>query len=117
MKERTTKVGGFIEKAGLAKGSELKVSFPEKIAEIASFIGKKKFGKLEVDISEPKIIGMLWRGFTLAFQGGGEGSLLTPEAKEANKAKRKADNSAISALREKAKAEGKSLADYLRSLK
>lgn len=115
MKDRTTKVNGFIEKAGLPKDSELKVSFPEKIAEITQLLGKKKYGKFEYEIKEETVLNMLWRGFTLHFQGSGE--VLTEAEKADRKKNRKADNSEISALRQIAKSKGISLAQLLKGLK
>lgn len=115
MKERTTKVGGFIEKAGLPAGSELKVSFPEKIAEISQLLGKKKYGKLEIELKEESLISMLWRGFTLHFQGSGE--VLTEAEKASRKVTRKADNSEIAELRKLAKDKGISLAQLLKGLR
>lgn len=115
MKDRTTKVGGFIEKAGLPEGSELKVSFPEKIAEIPQLLGKKKYGKLEVELKEDAIISMLWRGFTLHYQGVGE--VLTEAEKVERKKNRKADNSEIAELRKLAKEKGISLAQLLKTLR
>jgi len=114
MKDRTTKVNGFVEKAGMVAGSELKVSFPEKIAEIHQLMGKKKFGKLEIEIKEEAVLNMLWRGFTLHFQGSGE--VLTEAEKADRKKNRKADNSEIATLRKLAKDKGIPLAQLLKNL-
>lgn len=115
MKERTTKVEGLIEKAGLAKGSEIKILWPENLKELANLVGKQKVGDCEVEITEEKIIQYCFRGFTLSFQGAGE--TLTDEEKVERKAHRKADNSEISELRKLAKEQGISLAELIKTLR
>ena len=115
MKERTTKVEGLIEKAGLKKGEEIKILWPENLAELAKLVGKQKVGNAEVDITEEKIVQYAFRGFTLSFQGAGE--TMTEEEKVERKAHRKADNSEISQLRRLAKEQNMSLADLIKTLR
>ena len=115
MKERTTKVEGLIEKAGLAKGAEIKILWPENLKELGLLIGKQKVGDAEVEITEEKVVQYCFRGFTLSFQGGGES--LTDEEKIERKAHRKADNSEISELRKLAKDQNMSLADLIKTLR
>ena len=115
MKERTTKVEGLIEKAGLAKGSEIKLLWPENLKELAQLVGKQRVGNVEVEITEEKIVQYAFRGFTLSFQGGGEP--LTEEEAAARKIKRKADNTEVAELRKMAKEQGVSLAELIKTLK
>ena len=115
MKERTTKVEGLIEKAGLAKGEEIKILWPENLKELASLIGIQTVGNAKVEITEEKIVQYCFRGFTLSFQGGGE--TMTEEEKVERKAHRKADNSEISELRKLAKEQKMSLADLIKTLR
>lgn len=115
MKERTTKVEGLIEKAGLAKGDEIKIQWPENLTELSSLVGKQKVGKIEVEITGEKIVQWAFRGFTLSFQGSGE--TLTEEEKADRKVTRKADNSEISELRKLAKEQGVSLAELIKTLR
>lgn len=115
MKERTTKVEGLIEKAGLAKGEEIKILWPENLAELGKLLGKQKVGNAEVEITEEKLVQYAFRGFTLSFQGSGE--TLTEEEKVERKVHRKADNSEIAELRKLAKEQNMSLADLIKTLR
>jgi len=89
--------------------------WPEKASEIRQLVGKHKVGNEEIELTEEKLCGMLWRGFTLSFQGGSE--ILSEEEKAARKARRKRENEAIKILRDEAKAKGMDLAAYLASLR
>jgi len=109
MKARISKVGGILEKTGLA---ELKIDWPEKLSEFRNLLGKQKMGEAEIELTEEKICGYAWRGFTLAFQSG-EGEVLSEAEKAERKELRKADNAVFSKIRSKAKDAGMTVSAYL----
>ena len=113
MKERVSRVGGMLEKTGIP--DEVKVLFPENLEEIPEFLGKKKVGKYEQDISVADFLSYSWRGYTLSFQR--EGEQLTEDERIERKATRKADNTEIREIRKLAKEAGVSLAEFLKSLR
>lgn len=97
MKERTSKVGGMLEKLGLAKGAEVKIQWPENLQEVRQIMGKLKINGVEIDMTPERFISYAWRGFTLSFQGPGEA--LSEEEKAIRKTARKKENAVIKALR------------------
>ena len=109
MKIRISKVGGLLEKKGIAEGGQFEILFPENLAEIPEFLEAN-------EMKAERFLGMAWRGFTLSFQGAGESEPLSEEQKAINKAARKEKNDAIKAVEIQAKAQGISLTDLLKKM-
>jgi hypothetical protein len=110
MKKRISKVGGLLEKKGIAENGQFEIDFPETLAEIPEFLAAN-------DLKAERFLGMAWRGFTLSFQGSGEpAEPLSEEQKAINKAARKEKNDAIKAVEIQANAQGISLTELLKKM-
>jgi hypothetical protein len=109
MKKRISKVGGLLEKKGIAEGGQFEIEFPETLEEIPQFLAAN-------DLKAERFLGMAWRGFTLSFQGAGESEPLSEEEKAIRKAARKEKNDAIKAVEIIANQQGVSLTELLKKM-
>jgi len=99
MKERECKIEGYLKH--IPTGKE---SFPEKIAEIKSYLEAQK-------IDEKQFINYAWRGRTLSFQAG---ALLTEEQKAQAKKDRALTSEALKLAEQGAKDAGVDLISFVR---